>query len=129
MVVGLSSSNSHYLFYCHRFNDSRNRYIKSIDIPMNLKVDRLLFGSPDLTDDQNNSLFLNVQKFIINSKCFILHQQYLVHLFLSSFFFFFNYFESNIFYIKHQITFFVLTSYTFCNLYQILLVSSIFFSP
>ena len=35
---------------------------------MNLTVDRLLFGSPDLTDDQNKSLFLNVQKFIINSK-------------------------------------------------------------
>ena len=64
-------TNSHYLFYCHRFNDSRNRYIESIDIPMNLTVDRLLFGSPDLTDDQNNSLFLNVQKFIINSKRFI----------------------------------------------------------
>jgi hypothetical protein len=43
----------------------------SIDIPMNLTVDRLLFGLPDLTDDQNNSLFLNVQKFIINSKRFI----------------------------------------------------------
>jgi hypothetical protein len=38
---------------------------------MNLTVDRLLFGSPDLIDDQNNSLFLNVQKFIINSKRFI----------------------------------------------------------
>ena len=45
--------------------------IESIDIPMNLTVDRLLFGSPDLTDDQNNSLFLNVQKFILNSKRFI----------------------------------------------------------
>ena len=68
---GVPEINSHYLFYCHRFNDSRNRYIESIDIPMNLTVDRLLFGSPDLTDDQNNSLFLNVQKFIINSKRFI----------------------------------------------------------
>ena len=68
---GVPETNSHYLFYCHRFNDSRNRYIESIDIPMNLTVDRLLFGSPDLTDDQNNSLFLNVQKFIINSKRFI----------------------------------------------------------
>jgi hypothetical protein len=57
-----------YLFYCHRFNDSRNQYIGSIDIPMNLAVDRLLFVSPDLTDDQNKNLFLNVQKFIINSK-------------------------------------------------------------
>jgi hypothetical protein len=45
--------------------------IESIDIPMNLTVDRLLIGSPDLTDDQNNSLFLNVQKFIVNSKRFI----------------------------------------------------------
>ena len=52
------------------FNDSRNRYIESIDILMNLTVDRLHFGSPDLTDDQNNS-FLNVQKFIINSRRFI----------------------------------------------------------
>jgi hypothetical protein len=34
------------------YNDSRHRYIESIDIPMNLTVDRLLFGSPDLTDDQ-----------------------------------------------------------------------------
>ena len=51
------------------FNDSRNRYTESIDIPMT--VDRLFFGSPYLTDDQNNSLFLNVQKFIINSKRFI----------------------------------------------------------
>ena len=51
---GVPETNSHYLFYCHRFNDSRNRYIESIDIPMNLTVDRLLFGSPDLTDDQNN---------------------------------------------------------------------------
>jgi hypothetical protein len=36
-----------------------------------MTVDRLLFGSPDLTDDQNNNLFLNVQKVIINSKRFI----------------------------------------------------------
>jgi hypothetical protein len=53
---GVPETNSHYLFHCHRFNDSRNWYIESIDIPMNLTVGRLLFGSPDLTDDQNNSL-------------------------------------------------------------------------
>ena len=35
---------------------------------MNLTVDRLLFGTPDLTDDQNYSLFLNVQKFIVSIK-------------------------------------------------------------
>jgi hypothetical protein len=45
--------------------------IESIDIPMNLTVDRLLFGSPDPTGDQNNNLFLNVKKFIISSKRFI----------------------------------------------------------
>ena len=68
---GVPETNSHYLFHYHRFNDSRNRYIESIDIPMTLTVDRLLFGSPDLTDNQNNSLFLNVQNFIVNSKRFI----------------------------------------------------------
>ena len=74
---------SYDLFHCHIFNDSRNRYIESIDIPMNLTVDRLLFGSYDLTDDSNNSLFLNVHNFTVNSKTF--HQQYLVPSFLSSF--------------------------------------------
>ena len=64
---------------------------------MNLTVDRLLFGSPDLTDDQNNSLFLNVQKFIITSKRFIYHQQYLVPIFHSSFLIILNqtFFTSN----------------------------------
>ena len=38
---------------------------------MNLTFDRLLFGSPVLTDDQNKRFFLNVQNFIGNSKRFI----------------------------------------------------------
>ena len=38
----------------------RNRYIESINILMNLTVDCLLFGSADLRDDQNGSLFLSV---------------------------------------------------------------------
>jgi hypothetical protein len=80
---GVPETNSHYLFHCHRFNDSRNPYIESIDIPMNLTVDRLLFWSQDLTDDENNSLFLNVLNLTVNSKRF--HKQYLVPLFLSSF--------------------------------------------
>jgi hypothetical protein len=33
------------------------KQIESIDIPMNLTVERLLFGSPDLTDDQNKFIF------------------------------------------------------------------------
>ena len=40
------------------------------DIPVNLTIDRLLFGSPDPRDDQNNTLFLNVQSCIVNSKRF-----------------------------------------------------------
>ena len=44
--------------------------IESIDIPMNLTVERLLFGSPDLTNDQNKFIF-KCAKFIINSKRFI----------------------------------------------------------
>ena len=59
---GVPETNSQYLFYCHRFNDSRNRYIESIDIPMNLTVDHILFGSPDLTEDQNNWVFFKCTK-------------------------------------------------------------------
>jgi hypothetical protein len=45
--------------------------MESIDSPMTLTVDRFLFGSPDLTDDHNNSLVLNVYNFTVNSKRFI----------------------------------------------------------
>jgi hypothetical protein len=45
--------------------------MESTDIPMNLTVDRLLFGSLDLTDDQNNSLFLNVHSFTVTNNILI----------------------------------------------------------
>ena len=46
---GILETNSHDLLFCPRFNDSRNWYIESIDIPMNLTV--------DLTDEQSNIFF------------------------------------------------------------------------
>jgi hypothetical protein len=42
----------------------------TIGIVFGLAIDRFLFGTPDPRDDKNNSLFLNVQNFIVSSKRF-----------------------------------------------------------
>jgi hypothetical protein len=42
---------------------------------------------------------------------------------------FFNYFASNIFYLKHQITLFVSYFYNFCNLYQNIISKFYMFLP
>ena len=51
-------------------HNSRLRYIHTINLSINLNTDLLLFGSTDLTNTLNTDIFLNVQKFIINSKRF-----------------------------------------------------------
>ena len=51
-------------------NATRLRYIHTINLPINLNTDLLLFGSTDLTNTLNTDIFLNVQKFIISSKRF-----------------------------------------------------------
>ena len=123
---------------CGRHHDLVDCHVRSVSQTTNMF--RLSLSNPVLFSfTTKNRIRLtstlklrNIQHETVHSGHLIqLHWDKLVSkiLFLSSFFFFFNYFESNIFYIKHQITFFVLSSYTFCNLYQILLVSSICFSP
>jgi hypothetical protein len=123
---------------CGRHHDLVDCHVRSVSQTTNMF--RLSLSNPVLFSFMTkNRIRLtstlklrNIQHETVHSGHLIqLHWDKLVSkiLFLSSFFFFFNYFESNIFYIKHQITFFVLSSYTFCNLYQILLVSSICFSP
>jgi len=49
---------------------TRLRYIHTINLPINLNTDLLLFGSTDLTNTLNTDIFLNMQKFIISSKRF-----------------------------------------------------------
>jgi hypothetical protein len=61
---------AHFLLHCPRHNATRLRYIHTINLPINLNTDLLLFGSTDLTNTLNTDIFLNVQKFIISSKRF-----------------------------------------------------------
>ena len=48
----------------------QDRYIHTINLPINLYTDLVLFGSTDLTNTLNTDIFLNVQKFIVSSKRF-----------------------------------------------------------
>jgi hypothetical protein len=65
---GATETTAHFLLHCPRHNATRLRYIHTINLPINLNTDLLLFGSTDLTNTLNTDIFLNVQKFIISSK-------------------------------------------------------------
>jgi hypothetical protein len=67
---GATETTAHFLLHCPRHNATRLRYIHTINLPINLNTDLLLFGSTDLTNTLNTDIFLNVQKFIISSKRF-----------------------------------------------------------
>jgi hypothetical protein len=58
---------AHFLLHCPRHNATRLGYIHTINLPINLNTDLLLFGSTDLTNTLNTDIFLNVQKFTITS--------------------------------------------------------------
>ena len=61
---GQTETTTHFLLYC-------NRYINlSVPFPVVLDVNVLLFGPKNLSDEQNKYLFLQVHKYIIDSKRF-----------------------------------------------------------
>jgi hypothetical protein len=67
---GATETTAHFLLHCPGHNVTRLRYIHTINLPINLNTDLLLFGSTDLANTLNTGMFLNVQKFIISSKRF-----------------------------------------------------------
>jgi hypothetical protein len=69
-ICGSTESTAHYLFHCLRYTAQRQMYINSINVPINLTTEILLFGSPKLAPNQKVELFLAVQKFVICSKRF-----------------------------------------------------------
>jgi hypothetical protein len=69
-ICGLTESTTHYLFHCPRYTAQRQMYITSINVPINLTTEILLFGSPKVAPNQNVELFFAVQKFVIRSKRF-----------------------------------------------------------
>jgi hypothetical protein len=69
-ICGLTKSTIHYLFHCLRYTAQRQVYINSINVPINLTTEILLFESPKLAPNQNVELFLAVQRIVICSKRF-----------------------------------------------------------
>jgi hypothetical protein len=69
-ICDLTESTTHYLFHCLRYTAQRQIYINSINVPINLTTEILLFWSPKLAPNQEVELFWVVQKFVICSKWF-----------------------------------------------------------
>ena len=59
----------HFLFVCSRYNVARNRYLQNN--LMNYSTINLLFGMENEPAPDNETLFLQVQDFIINSRRFV----------------------------------------------------------
>ena len=62
-----SETNEHYLLKCPRFNRARH-HLNNLE--MSFDSNSLLFGDENLSFEQNNQIFLAVQKFIIESRRF-----------------------------------------------------------
>ena len=60
----------HYFFKCHRYSDFRISLFRATREFHPLNINKLLFGSADLTFDQNCLLFEEVQTYIKNTKRF-----------------------------------------------------------
>jgi len=60
-ICGSTEFTTNYLFHCLRYTVQRRMYINSINVPINLTTEILLFGSPKLALNQNVELFLTVQ--------------------------------------------------------------------
>ena len=60
----------HYFFKCHRYSDFRISLFRATREFHPLNTNKLLFGSADLTFDQNCLLFEEVQTYIKNTKRF-----------------------------------------------------------
>ena len=71
-VCGSVESTLHFLLHCPRYTNIRNEMLLSLaNMPLIFDVNLFLFGSSDLSDDQNVQIFLQIQNFIIKSKRFI----------------------------------------------------------
>jgi hypothetical protein len=67
---GQVESNYHFFFECYRYNLYRNELFINIQA-FDINLDILLFGNPGLSDDDNSTIFSNVQSFIAKTKRFL----------------------------------------------------------
>ena len=59
-----SEDAEHYFFFCNRFTQQRTSLFQAIRKFQPVGIRLLLYGSPDLSDDDNVELFSYVQHFI-----------------------------------------------------------------
>ena len=67
---GAVEDNKHFLFECEQFNLLRQELIDTVSLICQPNLNNLLHGSENLTNDENEKIFLAVQEFIIKSKRF-----------------------------------------------------------
>ena len=67
-ACGATESPEHYLIFCLQHAPTRSHTICTIKYP--ITVELLLYGSSDLSNNENKNIFLLVQRFIIESKRF-----------------------------------------------------------
>ena len=60
---------THYIFQCPRFNQHRQQLLS--DLVTNRTLRDLLFGSNNITDQENEDVFKIVQPFILETKIFL----------------------------------------------------------
>ena len=67
---GAVEDNKHFLFECEQFSLLRQELIDTVSLICQPNLDNLLYGSENLTNDENEKIFLAVQEFIIKYKRF-----------------------------------------------------------
>ena len=67
-TCGNFESPHHFLIVCPKYGETRNRYLPAI--LQSFSTRDLLYGKEDVTNIENESLFLKVQEFLIHSKRF-----------------------------------------------------------
>jgi hypothetical protein len=60
----------HFLLECRRCGELRDNLFREIEFCLSLPVEVLLYGSEELTDQQNKKMFEEVQKFILKTERF-----------------------------------------------------------
>lgn len=61
---------AHYLTHCDLYKEIRKEMLEELAFEDTLSVDHLLYGTEDLTQEQNNQIFIAVQDFITHSNRF-----------------------------------------------------------
>ena len=69
-ACGLVEDTGHFLLYCPLYLNHRDDMLRSINHLCQPSLNILLYGDPNLNDNDNKQIFLSVQKYILNTKRF-----------------------------------------------------------